>query len=66
MESQVSKIKYKKGMILISITSGQKIQLLNRKSGNKHWNTKKLSSNGKAHMIHEGTLDKFYEVNYAN
>ena len=59
-------MKYKKGMILKSKTNGVKIQLLNRKSGNKHWNSKKISSSGKAHMIHEGTLDKFYEVYNAN
>lgn len=55
------RVKYKSGMILTSKTSGVRIQLINRKSGNRHWNTRKIGSK-KAHMIHEGTLDKFYEV----
>ena len=54
-------MKFKKGMKFKSTTSNTVIVLLNRKSGNRHWNTKKLNG-GKAHMIHEGTLEKFYEL----
>lgn len=54
-------MKYKKGMILKSKGSGIRIKLINRKDGNKHWNTKKLSK-GKSHMIHEGTLNKYYMI----
>jgi len=54
-------VKYKPGMILTSKTSSVRIELINRKGGNKHWNTRKIGGK-KAHMVHEGTLDKFYEV----
>ena len=54
-------MKYKPGMILTSKTSSVRIELINRKGGNKHWNTRKIGGK-KAHMVHEGTLDKFYEV----
>ena len=52
--------KYKKGNILKSLTSNTVIKLLNRKSGNRHWNTQKIGGK-KSHMVHEGTLDKYYE-----
>jgi len=52
--------KYKKGMTLKSKTSNTVITLVNRASGNRHWNTKKHGSKN-SHKIHEGTLDKFYE-----
>ena len=57
-------MKYKCGMILQSKTSPVKIQLVSKFNGNGHWNSKKIGSHskGKAHRIHEGTLDKFYEV----
>lgn len=53
-------MEYKKGMVLKCKTSNALIKLINRFSGNRHWNTKKLNG-GKSHKIHEGTLDKFYE-----
>jgi|TARA_R110000851_G_scaffold87200_3_gene190045 hypothetical protein len=52
-------MKLKKGFRFKSNTSNVIIELVNRKSGNLHWNTKKLGS-GKSHMIHEGTLLKHY------
>ncbi len=55
-----SKVKYKPGMVLTSKTSTVTIELINRKSGNRHWNTRKVGSK-KSHMVHEGTLDKYYE-----
>lgn len=51
----------KKNQIWKSKSSGSCIQILSKHSGNKHWNTKKLSG-GKAHKIHEGTLQKYYEL----
>ena len=56
----MSKTKYKKGMLLKSKTSNTVIELTNRYSGNRHWNTKKVGSKN-SHKVHEGTLDKFYE-----
>ena len=58
-------MKYKPGMILTSITSGVKIKLINRKTGNGHWNTRKIGAK-KSHMIHEGTLAKFYSIETEN
>ena len=52
--------KYRKGMTLKSTTSNTVITLVNRASGNRHWNTKKQGSKN-SHKVHEGTLDKFYE-----
>ena len=37
------------------------IILVNRASGNKHWNTQKVGSKNN-HKVHEGTLDKFYTI----
>jgi hypothetical protein len=53
-------MKYKPGMILKSKTSHVVITLINRASGNRHWNTKKDGSKN-SHKIHEATLDKFYD-----
>ena len=55
-------MKYKKGMILQSITSGIKIKLVGVHSGNGHWVSIKLPKAKKSHKIHEGTLNKFYKV----
>ena len=52
---------YRKGMRLKSNTSKSVLILVNRASGNKHWNTQKTGSKNN-HKIHEGTLDKFYSV----
>ena len=52
---------YKAGMLLKSKGSGIVIKLISRKNGNGHWNTMKIGRK-KAHMVHEGTLQKFYEV----
>ena len=54
-------MKVKTGMIFKSKGSGVVIEILKRKDGNKHWHTRKLGG-GKSHQIHEGTLEKFYEV----
>mgnify|MGYP003624803666 CR=1 FL=1 len=53
--------RYRKGMQLKSNTSKSVIVLVNRASGNKHWNTQKVGSKNN-HKIHEGTLDKFYDA----
>ena len=58
MENEVN---YKPGMLLKAKTSGIIIRLVSKKNGNGHWNSMKVGRK-KAHMIHEGTLDKFYEV----
>ena len=52
---------YRKGVQLKSNTSNSVIILVNRASGNKHWNTKKVGSKNN-HKVHEGTLDKFYTI----
>ena len=51
----------KKGQIWKSKNSSVEIEILSKKSGNKHWNTRKIGG-GKSHQIHEGTLKKFYEL----
>ena len=51
--------RYRKGMRLKSNTSKSVLTLVNRATGNHHWNTKKDGSKN-SHKIHEGTLDKFY------
>ena len=53
--------RYRKGMRLEAKLSNSVIILVNRASGNKHWNTKKVGSKNN-HKIHEGTLDKFYTI----
>ena len=54
--------KYKKGTILKSKTSNKKIQIVSKMGGNGHYDTKPLNKNCKAHHIHYGTLDKYWEV----
>ena len=51
--------RYRRGMRLEAKLSKSVIILVNRASGNKHWNTQKIGSKNN-HKIHEGTLDKFY------
>ena len=53
--------RYRSGMRLEAKLSNSVIILVNRASGNKHWNTKKIGSKNN-HKIHEGTLDKFYTI----
>ena len=53
--------RYRRGMKLKSKSSTSVIVLVNRASGNKHWNTQKIGSKNN-HKIHEGTLDKFYDA----
>jgi len=55
-------MKYKPGMKFKSNNSDLKIQLISKRTGNGHWNSKKINSTGKAHMIHEGTLKKYYSM----
>lgn len=50
----------KKGQLWKSKDSGVVLEIIGKKTGNKHWNTKKLGG-GKTHKIHEGTLQKFYK-----
>ena len=57
----VLSMKYKKGQLWKSKDTGVVLELINKKSGNKHWNTKKVGGKN-AHKIHEGTLIKFYEL----
>lgn len=54
-------MKLKRGMLFQSNKSKTQIRLISKKSGNGHWNTRKLST-GKSHMIHEGTLLKHYNL----
>jgi len=54
-------IKIKKGQLWKSKDSNIVLQIVNKFSGNRHWNTKKIGGK-KAHRIHEGTLYKFYEL----
>ena len=53
--------RYRKGMKLKARLSNSVIILVNRASGNRHWNTQKIGSKNN-HKIHEGTLDKFYTI----
>ena len=53
--------RYRRGMRLESKLGKLVIILVNRASGNKHWNTRKIDSKNN-HKIHEGTLDKFYTI----
>lgn len=56
-------MKYKVGMLLQSKTSPVVIKLTSKHNGNGHWNSCKVNSTTKKqHRVHEGTLDKFYEV----
>lgn len=55
------RIKYKRGMRLKAKGSNTVITLINKKSGNRHWNTAKEGSKNN-HTVHEGTLDKYYIV----
>jgi len=55
-------MKYKIGMILKSKTSNVIIKLTSKHNGNGHWNSMKIGGSNKNHRVHEGTLDKFYEV----
>ena len=53
--------RYRKGMTLEAKLSNSVLMLVNRASGNRHWNTKKIGSKNN-HKVHEGTLDKFYTI----
>ena len=53
--------RYRRGMRLESKLGNSVIILVNRASGNRHWNTQKIGSKNN-HKIHEGTLDKFYTM----
>ncbi len=53
--------RYRRGVRLESKLGNSVIILVNRASGNKHWNTQKVGSKNN-HKIHEGTLDKFYTI----
>ena len=56
-------MKIRKGMKFKSKTNHVMIEILNRKNGNGHWNTRKITgSNKNVHMIHEGTLKKYYSL----
>ena len=53
--------RYRSGMRLEAKLSNSVLLLVNRASGNKHWNTQKVGSKNN-HKVHEGTLDKFYTI----
>lgn len=53
--------KIKSNQIWKSKDSNKYIVILNRNSGNKHWNTTGINRK-KTHKIHEGTLLKYYEL----
>jgi hypothetical protein len=53
--------KIKKGQLYKSINSSVIIKIVNKSSGNKHWNTKRINGK-KNHKIHEGSLLKFYKL----
>ena len=53
--------RYRSGMRLEAKLSNSVLLLVNRASGNRHWNTQKVGSKNN-HKIHEGTLDKFYTI----
>ena len=53
--------RYRKGMSLKAKLSNSVVVLVNRASGNRHWNTKKIGSKNN-HKVHECTLDKFYTI----
>jgi hypothetical protein len=53
-------MKLKRGMKLKSKNSGVVIKLINKASGNNHWNCNQVNRK-KSHKVHEGTLRKFYE-----
>ena len=53
--------RYRRGMKLKSKSSTSVVVLVNRASGNRHWNTQKTGSKNN-HKVHEGTLDKFYTI----
>jgi hypothetical protein len=55
-------MKYKVGMVLHSKTSNVTIKLTSKHNGNGHWNSTKIGGSNKNHRIHEGTLNKFYEL----
>ncbi len=57
-------MKYKVGMILQSKTSNVTIKLTSKHNGNGHWNSTKINegSSNKNHRVHEGTLQKYYEI----
>ena len=54
-------MKIKVGQLWKSKDSGTVLTITGKKSGNRHWNTKKLGGK-KSHKIHEGTLLKFYQL----
>ena len=54
------KRKYRPGMVLKSRDTGRLITIKRRASGNRHWTVD--TTGRKSHHIHEGTMDKFYEV----
>ena len=55
------KRRYRSGMRLEAKLSNSVLLLVNRASGNRHWNTQKVGSKNN-HKVHEGTLDKFYTI----
>lgn len=50
------------GQIWKAKTSNVKLLITSKKSGNGHWNTKKLPKSANSHQIHEGTLNRFYDL----
>lgn len=50
------------GQVYKSKNSNTYIKIVSKFSGNRHWNTQKLPHSKKSHKIHEGTLEKFYQL----
>ncbi len=50
---------YRRGMILVNKSTGKKLRLMHRATGNRHWLA--VTESGVSHKVHEGTLDKFYQ-----
>jgi hypothetical protein len=50
----------RKGQQWKSKTNGVILEVVSKSTGNNHWNCK--TNRGNTHQVHEGTLQKFYEL----
>lgn len=53
----------KKGQIWEEKKTGRKIKITTKATGNFHWSAVQLKGN-QCHHIHEGTLQKFYNLTH--
>jgi len=51
----------KKGQLWKSKQSGIVLKIINKASGNLHWTAVQVNG-GKSHHVHEGTLQKYYQL----